>query len=46
MYWLLLPMEANTQRHLNDVTGLPGNYWIRLWTSLQRVLSGLRSPRV
>ena len=46
MYWLLLPIEANAQRHLTDAAGLSGNYWDRLWAGLRRVLGILKSPRV
>jgi hypothetical protein len=31
MYWLMLPMEANSQRHIADETGQANNYWVRLW---------------
>jgi len=44
MYWLLLPVEANAQRHSADETGPSNSYWARLWAGLQRVLSGVKSP--
>jgi hypothetical protein len=46
MYWLLLPLEANAQRHLADETGPSNGYLARLWAMLQRVLIGGRSTRV
>src|SRR5215470_123784 len=38
MYWLLLPLEANAQRHFADETGPSSNYWARLWAALQGLL--------
>jgi hypothetical protein len=45
MYWLLLPVEANAQRHFADEIGPSHHYWRRLWANLQRVLSSAKSPR-
>jgi hypothetical protein len=33
MYWLLLPVEANAQRHLADETGPSSPTWNCQWTS-------------
>jgi len=44
VYWLLLPLEANAQRHFADETGPSHGFWIRLWATLQRVLGGVKSP--
>ena len=40
VYWLLLPVEANAQRHLADETEPSDGFWARLWVTLQRTLSG------
>lgn len=40
MYWLLLPLEANPQRHLANETRPSNRYLTRLWAMLQRVLIG------
>src|SRR5215471_8860166 len=45
VYWLLLPVEANAQRHLLNETGPSNTYWSRLWAWLQRVFGGAGSPR-
>jgi len=45
MYWLLLPVEANAQRHFADETGQSNHYWVRLWVSVRHVLSGMKPPR-
>ena len=44
MYWLLLPLEANAQRHLADETVPSMGFWAQLWETLQRVLGGVKSP--
>ena len=43
MYWLLLPVDANAQRHLGDEPRLSDGLWTRLWPRLQRALDALRS---
>ena len=40
MYRLLLPLEANAQRHLADETEQPSGFWLRLWATLRGMLSG------
>ena len=45
VYWLLLPPEANAQRHFADETGPSGNYLVRLLASFMRLLFGAKSPR-
>jgi hypothetical protein len=45
MYWLLLPLEANAQRHIRNETGPSNIYWVRLWARLQRLFSGAGSLR-
>ena len=45
MYWLLLPVEANAQRHIADETGPSNNYWARLWAGLRRLFGGADSTR-
>ena len=37
VYRLLLPLEANAQRHLLNEKGPSNLYWSRLWALLQRV---------
>jgi len=44
MYWLLLPLEANAQRHFADETGPSDGFWVRVWATLQRALTGVKSP--
>lgn len=44
MYRLLLPVEPNAQRHFDDETGPSDNFWSRVWSSLRRALSGVKSP--
>jgi hypothetical protein len=44
MYWLLLPVDANAQRHLAAQTGQPAGFWTMLWTRLQDAFAGVKSP--
>jgi hypothetical protein len=44
MYWLLLPVDANAQRHLADEAGHPGGFWTMLWAKLQDAVAGVKSP--
>jgi hypothetical protein len=43
MYWLLLPADANAQRHLTEDTDRPTHFWVRLWAGLQLALGGKKS---
>ena len=44
MYWLLLPVDANAQRHLADETGHPDGFWTMLWAKLHDAFAGVKSP--
>jgi hypothetical protein len=44
VYWLLLPLEANAQRHFADETVPSAGFWAHLWATLQRVLGRAKSP--
>ena len=44
MYWLLLPLEANAERHPADKARLSSGFWIRLWVGLQAWITGAKSP--
>jgi len=39
MYWLLLPVDANAQRHLVDATRPQKGFWARVWAGLVAVLN-------
>ena len=43
MYWLLLPVDANAQRHLGDEPRLPDSLWTRWWARVQRALDAVKS---
>jgi hypothetical protein len=45
VYRLLLPPEANAQRHFTDETGPSSNYLVRLLATFMRLLFGAKSPR-
>ena len=39
MYWLLLPVDANAQRHLVDARRPQTSFWTRVWAGLVSKLS-------
>jgi len=45
VYWLLLPVEANAQRHFANETGPSKHYLVRLWASFERLLFRAKSRR-
>ena len=44
MYWLLLPVDANAQRHLADETGHTNGFWTMFWARLQEAFARVKSP--
>jgi hypothetical protein len=44
MYWLLLPVDANTRRQLVDENARARGYWVILWARLQDALRGAKLP--
>jgi hypothetical protein len=44
MYWLVLPLDANAQRHLVAETGRANDFWVHLWVRLQGAFGRVSSP--